>query len=77
MTAPAFSSFATRETLAVSIARCDAADCAFFQARARDMAALAAFALSHRAFMQAITLQRAAAFYAGEARRCLFKLLEG
>jgi len=69
--------FERRETLAASIARCDRADACFFQQRARDMAALAAFSLGHRAFPDAITFQRASAYYAGEARRCLSHLLEG
>jgi hypothetical protein len=68
--------FERRETLAASIAHMDAADCAFFQGRARDMAGLAAFALGARAFPQAITFQRATAYYAGQARRSLSRLIE-
>ncbi len=69
--------FDRRETLAASITRCETADACFFQARACDMSALAAFALGVRAFPEAIAFQRAAAFFAAEARRSLFRLLEG
>ncbi len=68
--------FDRRETLSASIARCDHADACFFQQRSMEMSTLAAFAVGVRAFPEAIAFQRASAFFAAEARRSLFRLLE-
>jgi hypothetical protein len=77
MTAYALSSFESRETLAASVARMDASEAIYFQERAADNAALAAYALDMGAPAEtAARLQRAAAFFAGETRRSLTRLLE-
>lgn len=71
----AFSSFNQRETLAQSIARLDAVEAIFFQQRAADNATLAAQALVTGAPVEtAARLQRAAAYFAAEARRSLSRL---
>jgi hypothetical protein len=70
--------FKGRKTLAASIARLDRADAEYFQQRAADNSASAAYALGADAPVETTArLQRAAAFFAGEARRSLFRLLEG
>jgi hypothetical protein len=67
-----------RETLAASIARFDREEAVYFQARAADNSALAVYALGAGAPAETTArLQRAAAFFAGEARRSLTRLLEG
>jgi hypothetical protein len=70
--------FEARETLAQSIARLDRADAAYFQERAANNAVLAAYALNTGASAETTSeLQRTAAFFGDEARRALFRILEG
>jgi hypothetical protein len=69
--------FERHETLAASIARLNRADGEYFAQRAADASTLAAYALDTRAPVETTArLQRAAAFFAGEARRSLNQLLE-
>jgi hypothetical protein len=71
------SAFDQRESLEASIARLYRAEAIYYQQRAADNSALAAFALVSRAFPEASAFQRAAAYFAAEAWRCLSRLLEG
>jgi hypothetical protein len=64
------------ETLAQSIARLYRADAIYFQTRAADNAALAAYGLEAGARSHAAKFQRAAAFFAAEAWRALARLIE-
>jgi hypothetical protein len=69
--------FEQRETLAASIARFDREEAVYFQARAADNSALAAYARDTGAPADTTSsLQRAAAFFGGEARRSLARLIE-
>jgi hypothetical protein len=70
------SAFDRRETLAESVARLNRADAIFFQTRAADQYKLAEFAFGCRQFPQAITFQRAAAYYAAQALHSLSRFLE-
>ena len=68
--------FETRETLAASIARLNRTDAAYFQQRAANNSALAAYALDTGAPVETTArLQRASAYFAGEARRSLARLI--
>ena len=64
------------ETLAASIGRLDRADAIYWQQRAKDNAALAAYALHIGALSQAAEFQRATSYFAAEALRSLSRLIE-
>lgn len=64
------------ETLAASIARAYRADAIYFQARAKDNAALASYTLEAGVAFHACRFQRSAAFFAAEAWRSLSRLIE-
>jgi len=68
--------FDRRETLAASIVRLDRAEAVYFQQRAANNATLATLAFDAGDIRRAATFQRAAAYFAAEGRRSLFRLLE-
>jgi hypothetical protein len=77
MTAFAFSSFDSCETLGASIARLNRQEAIYFQQRAANNSALAAYALDRGAPVETTArLQRASAYFANEARRSLAQLIE-